>query len=220
MQFKTIYEDKNVRVIEKPAGVVADNIPRRAHRLDKDTSGVLVVAKNDEALNFLQKQFKERKVQKKYLALVIGNLKINQGTIETLIGRSPKDRKKQKVYLPHEPAAIGKRTAITEYKVLQRFGNYTLCEVQPRTGRKHQIRCHFAYLGHPIVGDKMYGFKNQPSPEGLQRQFLHANYLKIELPNGEKKEFISELPDDLKRVLVRLRKQKQYFMSTNLKHYA
>jgi len=108
--------------------------------------------------------------------------------------------------LPHEPDAKGKRKAITKYRVIERFENYTLCEVSPLTGRKHQIRCHFAYLGHPIAGDKMYRFKNQPTPEGLKRQFLHAHYLKIELPNGEKKEFVSELPQDLKEVLRNLKK--------------
>ncbi|MCD6528105.1 RluA family pseudouridine synthase [bacterium] len=203
---KVIYEDKDIRVIEKPAGVIADNIPKRVHRLDKDTSGLLVVAKNDKSLKFLQKQFKERKVQKKYLALVVGNLKTNEGVIETLIGRSPKDRRKQKVFFPYEPGASRKRKAITKYRVIERFKNYTLCEVQPLTGRKHQIRCHLAYLGHPIAGDKMYGFKNQPTPEGLKRQFLHANYLKIELPKGEKKEFFSDLPYNLKEVLTKLKR--------------
>ena len=202
---KIIYEDDNLLVIDKPAGVVADEIPRRIHRLDKDTSGILLVAKNDKALEFLQKQFKEREVKKKYLALVAGNLKKEEGVIETLIGRSPGDRRKQKVYLPGEPNAQEKRKAVTEYKVLQRFENYTLIKVEPKTGRKHQIRTHLAYLGHPIAGDKLYGFKNQPRPEGLKRQFLHASYLKVKLPNGKTKEFKSELPNELKLCLQNLK---------------
>jgi 23S rRNA pseudouridine1911/1915/1917 synthase len=204
-KLKVIYEDENLLVIDKPAGVNADDFPRRVHRLDKDTSGILLIAKNDKALNFFQKQFKERKVKKKYLALVVGNLKNKEGTIETLLGRSPKDRRKQKVYLPQEPKAKGKREAITRYKILQRFKNYDLIEVEPQTGRKHQIRTHFAYLGHPVAGDKLYGFKNQPIPQGLKRQFLHASYLKIGLPNEIIKEFKSDLPKDLKNILNNLK---------------
>jgi len=201
---RLVYEDENVLVIDKPAGINSDSFERRAHRLDKDTSGILLIAKNDKTLDFLQKQFKEGEVEKKYLALVVGNIKTEGGKIETLIGRSPKDRKKQKVYLLHEPGSEGRhppttlREAITEYKVLEKFENYTLIEVLPKTGRKHQIRVHLAYLSHPIVGDKMYGFKNQPLPKGLNRQFLHANYLKVKLPNGKTKEFKSGLPSDLK----------------------
>jgi 23S rRNA pseudouridine1911/1915/1917 synthase len=198
---KVIYEDGDLLVVDKPAGVNADDIPKRVHRLDKDTSGVLLIAKNDKALEFFQKQFKERKVEKKYLALVVGEIKEKWGAIETLIGRSPKDRRKQRVYLPHDPEAKGKREAVTEYRVLKKFKNYTLVEVIPKTGRKHQIRAHFAYLGHPIAGDKLYGFKNQPCPKGLNRQFLHASYLKIRFPDGKTKEFESELPEDLKSVI-------------------
>ena len=205
MGFNILYEDEDLSIIDKPAGVNCDDFEKRVHRLDKDTSGILLAAKNDKALEFLQKQFKERKVKKKYLALVAGNLKKGEGVIETLIGRSPGDRRKQKVYLPGEPNAQEKRKAITEYKVLQRFKNYDLIEVEPRTGRKHQIRTHFAYLGHPIAGDKLYGFKGQICPEGLKRHFLHASYLKIKLPDGETKEFKSELPDDLKLCLVNLK---------------
>ena len=231
---KIIYEDENVLVVDKPAGTVVfpegnqlidrektlidlllekflylkntGNPPRYGivHRLDKDTSGVLLVAKNDKSLEFLQKQFKDRKALKKYNALVIGNLKQSQGKIETLVGRAQKDKRKQKVYLLHEPKAEGKRTAITEYKTLKNFKNYALIEATPKTGRKHQIRCHFAYLGHPIAGDKLYGFKNQPCPKDLKRQFLHASYLKIELPDGKTKEFKSELLKDLKKSLENL----------------
>jgi len=215
-KLKIIYEDKDLLVIDKPAGTNSDNFERRVHRLDKDTSGILLIAKNNKALEFLQKQFKEKKVKKKYLVLVVGNLKNKGGAIETLIGRSPKDRRKQKVYLFPEPKAEGKRKAITKYKVLKRFSapkgqdlakgekNYTLIEAVPKTGRKHQIRCHLAYLGYPVAGDKMYGFKNQPCPRDLNRQFLHANYLKAELPDVKEKEFKSDLPKDLKKVLKNL----------------
>lgn len=251
MKLKVIYEDKNVLVIDKPAGIIVfpegkikekalidyllekfpdlknvGEVPRYGivHRLDKDTSGILLVAKDNKTLNFLQKQFKERKVNKKYLALVVGNIKTNQGKIETLIGRALKNRKKQRVYLSYEPKAKGKklRKAVTEYKVLKRFSasaksyggstkasgegekKYTLIEAIPKTGRKHQIRCHLAHLYYPIAGDKVYGFKNQPIPKGLNRQFLHANYLKIRLPEGQKKEFKLELPKDLLKILENL----------------
>jgi len=198
---KIIYQDNDLLVYDKPAGINCDDFSKRVHRLDKDTSGILLIAKTDKVLEFLQKQFKERKVKKKYLALVVGNLKNKEGVIETLIGRSPSDRKKQKVYLAHEPGSQRKRKAITKYKVWQRFRDYDLIEVELKTGRKHQIRTHFAYLGHPIAGDKMYRFKNQPAPEELKRHFLHSHYLKIKLPNGREKEFKSELPDDLKEIL-------------------
>jgi len=218
---KTIYEDENIQVLDKPAGIIADDIQKRVHRLDKDTSGILLTAKNEKVLDFLQKQFKERKVKKKYLALVVGNIKTegvvkedksssspfaNARVIETLLGRSPKDRKKQKVYLPHEPKAEGKREAITKYRVLESFKNYDLIEVEPLSGRKHQIRTHLSHIGHPIAGDKMYGFKNQLNPKGLDRHFLHASYLKIKLPNNQIKEFKSEMPEDLKKVLNNLKR--------------
>ena len=204
MKFNIIYEDGDVLVIDKPAGLVVDDIERRVHRLDKDTSGILLIAKNDKSLEFLQKQFKEKKVEKKYIALVVGNLKTNQGEIETLLGRSPGDRRKQKVFLAGEPGSRGKRKAVTRYKLLQRFQNFDLIEVEPKTGRKHQIRTHFAYLDHPIAGDKLYGFKNQPCPRNLKRQFLHASYLKITLPNGVEKEFNSELPEELNKIIKNL----------------
>jgi len=199
---RVIYEDENLQVLDKPAGIDVDNIPRRVHRLDKDTSGIFLVAKNDKALEFFQKQFKEREIKKKYLCLVIGNLKNKEGEVKTLLGRSPKNRRKQKVFLPQEPGALGKREAITNYKVLERFKNYDLIEVEPKTGRKHQIRAHFSYLGHPIAGDKLYGFKNQLCPKGLKRQFLHASYLKIKMPDEKIKEFRLELPEDLKSVII------------------
>ena len=234
---RTIYEDEDLVVYDKSTGMNCDDFPLRIHRLDKDTSGVFLVAKNQKALEFFQKQFQERKVEKKYTALIVGHLKNEEGVgdetkvssspkrasaklkeenevlfafaaarvINTLLGRSPKDKRKQKVYLSNLPESKGKREAITKYKLLQRFENYDLIEAEPKTGRKHQIRAHFAHLNHPIAGDKLYGFKNQPCPEGLKRQFLHATYLKIKMPDGETKEFQSELPEYLKKVLEKIK---------------
>jgi len=215
-----IYEDKDFLVIDKPAGidVIAlgeelskkyselKNVQRNGiiHRLDKDTSGLILVAKNKKTLIFFQKQFKNRKVDKKYIALAIGDLKNNGGVIETLIGRSKKDGKKQKVYLKTEPGVQNKREAITEYRVVKRYKDYTLLEIILKTGRKHQIRCHLAYINHPIAGDKTYRFKNQLCPTGLNRQFLHAAYLKIKTPNNENKEFESKLPRELKKIIENL----------------
>ena len=227
-----IFQDENILVVEKPAGIVTlpdektksgvflelllsefpelKNVNERGgilHRLDKDTSGLILVAKNKENFNFLVKQFKERKVEKKYLALVVGKISGEKGVIETLVGRSPKDRKKQKAFLLLDPEAKkqGLRRAITEYKILKHFrdnkNDYTLVEVSPKTGRKHQIRAHLAYVGYPIAGDKVYGFKNQPVPKGLSLHFLHASYLKIELQDGNGREFHCPLPENLKGVV-------------------
>ena len=155
---------------------------------------------------FEKTPFKERKVIKKYLALVVGEIKEGQGKIETLIGRAPKDRRKQKVYLPNEPNAKGKRKAETHFKIIKIFKGYTLLELKPKTGRKHQIRCHLSWFHHPIAGDKLYSFKNQPKPKNLNRQFLHASYLKVKLPSGEEKEFRSKLPKDLEEVIKLLKR--------------
>lgn len=219
-----IYEDDNLLVIDKPAGLIVfpekptteitlidlilkerpelknTNEPPRygiAHRLDKDTSGILLVAKDKNTLDFLQKQFKSRQVSKKYTALVVGQIKTDEGIIDSLIGRSPKNRLKQKAYPIFESESKGKRKAITKYRVLQRFKDYTMIEAEPLTGRKHQIRVHLEHINHPITGDKLYGFKNQPTPKGLTRQFLHASYIKIIMQDGRIKEFNSTLPEDL-----------------------
>jgi 23S rRNA pseudouridine1911/1915/1917 synthase len=234
MDLKIIYEDDNVLAVDKPAGIIVfpeGNIPADGqktlidyliekypelkntglpirfgivHRLDKETSGIILVAKNNLTLKFLQDQLKESKVEKKYIALVVGKVKENKGKIETLIGRAPKDRRKQRVYLPEEPGSQNKRKAETLYKALERFSDYTLLEIEPKTGRKHQIRCHLAWFHHPIVGDKLYGFKNQPCPKELSRQFLHASYLKVDLPT-KKKEFKSDLSEDLKKIIKKLK---------------
>ncbi|MBI2577915.1 MAG: RluA family pseudouridine synthase [Candidatus Wildermuthbacteria bacterium] len=175
-----------------------------AHRLDKDTSGVLLAAKTKEMFTYLQAQFKARAVEKTYVCLVQGQIKRDEGTIDTLLGRAPQDRRKQKAYSIFDPNQEGKRRALTEYRVIKRFAEYTLLEAYPKTGRKHQIRAHFAFLGHPLAGDKLYSFKNQPAPEGLHRQFLHALRLKVPLANGTSKEFISELPGDLREILSKI----------------
>jgi 23S rRNA pseudouridine1911/1915/1917 synthase len=233
MDVKIIYENNDVLVVNKPAGLIVfpeGNIsgektlidyliekdstlksvgeaPRYGivHRLDKDTSGVLLVAKSPEALIFLQKQFKNREVGKKYVCLVNGVVKEDKGEIKTLIGRAQGDKRKQRVYSPGQAKSEGKREAITEYKVLERFKDYTLLEVNIKTGRRHQIRCHFSFIHHPIVGDKLYGFKDSPIPEGLTRQFLHSSYLKIQLPNGKIQEFLSDLPEELKIIINNLK---------------
>lgn len=174
-----------------------------AHRLDKETSGVLVVAKTPEALEFLRKQLKERKAQKRYLCLVEGTLKQDEGIVHTLLARSPADRRKQRTFPLEEPKE-GRREAVSEWKVAERLEGCTLLEVSPKTGRKHQIRAHMASLGTPVAGDKLYGFKNQKVPKGLQRQFLHAASLTIALPAGDQKTFHSELPEELQAVLETL----------------
>jgi len=232
MDIKIIYEDNDILVVDKPAGVVVfpegqtkentlietlvekypelknvGEAPRYGivHRLDKDTSGILLVAKNSEALIFLQKQFKNREVEKKYVCLVDGVVENDSGIIETLIARAKGDPRKQRAYSPVN-APKSAREAITEYKVLGRYKDYTFLEVEMKTGRRHQIRCHFSYLKHPIAGDKLYAFKNSKIPDGLTRQFLHAQKLKIQLPNGSAEEFISELPEELKKILNALEK--------------
>jgi len=228
MELKIIYEDENLLVIDKPSGIIVfpeekikektlvdyllerypllkeTGIPPRygiIHRLDKETSGILLTAKNNLSLKFFQKQFKERRVIKKYIALLVGSLEENSGIIKTLIGRCPREKNKQKVYLPFEPGAQGKREAITEYEIIKQFKDYTLVEATPKTGRKHQIRTHFAYLHHPIAGDKLYGFKGQKKPDNLKRHFLHASYLKINLLNNKITEFKSNLTEDLRNVI-------------------
>lgn len=226
MEIKIIYEDRNILVIDKPAGLLVHPVkdsneptlvdwlvkrypdikkvgesperPGIVHRLDKNTSGLLIVAKNNEAHVYLKEQFKKRLVKKKYLALVIGKPKDKSGIIVKSISRSWK--KKKQTVVPGKTF----KEAITRYKVLKEFKNYSLLEVMPETGRTHQIRVHLASIGYPIAGDEKYKFKRQPKIKGLKRQFLHANYLKLSLPNGEVKEFRSELPDDLNRILNEL----------------
>ena len=218
MKIPIIYEDENIVVINKPAGLLVhpagnpksqilnpktliDYFPdaKLAHRLDKDTSGLLLLAKNEKTYDWLKSQFSNRQITKKYIALVHGKLKDRKGIITKTISKSKKRGGSQTT------TPIGKRReAITRYKVLKEFENYTSLEVTPETGRTHQIRVHLASIGHPIAGDEKYKFKRQSIPEGLKRLFLHASYLKFSLPNGEVKEFHSNLPKDLEKILKNL----------------
>ncbi len=229
-KIKVIYQDQDLLVIDKPSGFVVfsekeketvmtmllDQFPElkkvgkgprygMVHRLDRETSGLLLIAKNKKAFIHFQKQFKKRKVVKKYIALVFGNIKQNSGIIKTLIGRSSKDRTKKRAYSLFSSGSDKKR-AISQYEVLKRFSNnkkrYTLLEVEIKTGRTHQIRVHLQYLGHPIVGDKDYKFRKQPLE--IKRHFLHAQFLKISLLDGRIKEFHSEIPQYLNDYLKTL----------------
>jgi 23S rRNA pseudouridine1911/1915/1917 synthase len=220
-----IYEDSNLVVINKPArmvvhpsaghqsgtlvnailahspdieGIGGEKRPGVVHRLDKDTSGVILIAKNDRTHNFLQDQFSSRKVRKVYLALVDGIPKSSSGIIETSIGRSKRDRKKMAVF-PEGQA----REAVTEFNIINSFDKHALLEVRPITGRTHQIRVHLAFIGTPIVGDRVYGRK-KPSLR-LGRQFLHASEIQISLPDGIGLEtFQAPLPEELEAQLTEL----------------
>jgi 23S rRNA pseudouridine1911/1915/1917 synthase len=181
------------------AGVGDERRPGIVHRLDKDTSGLLVVAKNDLAHRELQRQFKEREVEKVYLALLDGAPPSERGRIEAPIGRDLRDRKRMAVV----PESKG-RLAVTEYRVLEHFPAHTLVEAHLLTGRTHQIRLHCAYLKCPIVGDTVYGRRKPSLP--LKRQFLHAGRLTFDLPgSGERRTFEAALPEELQRLLAGLR---------------
>jgi len=218
--FKIIYEDGDLLVVDKPAGLAVHPAPGHpahtlinallshlselpdtgsplrpgiVHRLDKDTSGLMLVAKNVSAHATLSDQFKKRSVTKAYLVLVKGHLTPDEGIIEAPIGRDPRHRKRMAV------VAEGRgRQARTEYRVVEHIDDYTLLEVKPETGRTHQIRVHLSAIGYPVVGDPTYGVKS-PS---LSRQFLHASRLGFHLPSsGEYVEFESGLPPDLQQAL-------------------
>jgi len=225
-----VYEDNDLLVVDKPSGMVVhpsaghrtgtlvnavlahapqmtgvggEQRPGIVHRLDKDTSGIIVVAKNDRAHRFLQAQFKERTVEKSYLGLVHGVPPSANGRVETAIGRDKKFRKRMAIY--HEKSSKT-RFAVTRYSTVEKFDEWTLLEIKPITGRTHQIRVHMSYLGCPIVGDLLYGNRRMVSGlHGLQRQFLHAARLKIAIPKGDTRIFISPLPKDLENVLTQSR---------------
>ena len=171
---------------------VGDSLrPGVVHRLDKDTSGVMLVAKNRVAQMSLSDQFKSHSVHKVYLVLVKGHLTPEEGIIEAPMGRDPRNRKRMAVVTEG-------REARTEYRVIRYIGDYTLLEVMPETGRTHQIRVHLSAIGYPVVGDSVYGVKSPYLP----RQFLHASRLGFKLPStGEYVEFTSELPPDLEQAL-------------------
>lgn len=220
MNIPIIYEDNDVVVINKPTGLLAHPVTNEketlinlmkekypeaklVHRLDKDTSGLMVIAKNEKTYEWLKSQFLNRKIHKKYLALVNGILKDKKGIIAKSISKSRKRGGSQTT------APIGKmREALTRYEVIKEFSakgeNYTLLEVSPETGRTHQIRIHLASIGHPLAGDDKYKFKRQAKIDGLNRQFLHASYLQFQLLDGKIMEFGSELPEELNKVLKNL----------------
>lgn len=222
-----IFENDDLLVVNKPAGMVVhpaaghssgtlvnavlghdpeiegiggEERPGVVHRLDKYTSGLILLAKNERAHRWLQDQFRLRQVEKTYLALVDGKPPTPSGRVEAHIGRDPKNRKRMAIL-----SASKGREAISEYKTLASFKNHTLLEFHPLTGRTHQIRLHCAFLKCPIVGDEVYGRKTSTIP--LARHFLHAIRLKIVLP-GETaaRTFEADLPSELKGVLEQMRK--------------
>ena len=204
-----IYQDDDVLVVNKPPGLVIDRealeTPDRlvVHRLDKDTSGLLVFAKTEEALENLQQQFKERDVKKRYLALVRGKVEPRSGTIDKPIGRAPKGIGKFVV-------VEGGRPSVTKYVAAEFYSAQTLLDVTPLTGRTHQIRVHLKSIGHPIVGDKLYASRRQQREDEkiIERQFLHAYRLGFEHPRtGEWLTFEIGLPEDLQKVLDNTKSQ-------------
>lgn len=222
-----LYEDEDILVVNKPKGMVVHPAPGHynhtlvnavmyhcgedlsgingvirpgiVHRIDMDTTGSLLVCKNDRSHQILADQLKEHSITRRYHAVVLGNLKDQTGTVNVPIGRHPTDRKKMST------RSNSARPAITHYRVLERFGDYTYIECELETGRTHQIRVHMASIGHPILGDKVYG----PSrcPFNLEGQTLHAKILGITHPStGEYIEFDAPLPEYFLRLLDRLRK--------------
>lgn len=221
------YEDDDCLVINKPSKMVAHpsighetgtlvhavlgycpdvlgvggiQRPGIVHRLDKDTSGLIVVAKNDNALWYLQKQFKERTIDKRYLALVFGQVEPAQALIDAPLGRERNERKKMGVVTdPH----LQSRPSQTEYRTITTYDAFTLLECKPLTGRTHQIRVHLAYVNHPIVGDLIYGRRKSSQPyRKVQRHFLHAARLTFKRPSdGEEVIVSAELPPELQGIL-------------------
>lgn len=220
-----LYEDQDVIVVDKPKGMVVHPAPGHytgtlvnallyhckeglsgingvlrpgiVHRIDRDTTGSVIACKNDEAHDFIAAQLKEHSIVRRYHAIVYGNLKEDAGTVHTQIGRHPNDRKKMAVL------SRGGKEAVTHYKVLQRFGKYTYIECQLETGRTHQIRVHMAHLGHPLLGDTVYGPKDCPFQ--LEGQTLHAKILGFIHPGtGEYIETDSPLPEYFKTLLKKL----------------
>lgn len=220
-----VYEDRDLIVIDKPAGMVVHPAPGHSrgtlanaliahvpdiavggshrpgivHRLDKDTSGLIVAAKTDRGRTSLVAQWADRSVTKTYLALVSGVIDEDEATIDAPIGRDPKHRQRMAVVRSGRPA-------ITHFRVLERFAHATLLEVSIETGRTHQIRVHLAFIGHPVISDPVYGQGSSDSP-ALARQFLHASELAFDLPGGERVAFAAPLPGDLQATLDLVRAQ-------------
>lgn len=221
-----VFENDQLMVINKPAGMVVhpaaghdsgtlvhaalgyapdlqgiggEKRPGVVHRLDKDTSGLILMAKNDTAHRWLQDQFRLRKVEKIYLALVDGSPPTPSGRIEASVGRDTKQRKRMAVVQPEKG-----RAATSEYQTREKFTNHCLLEVKPVTGRTHQIRLHLAFVGCPVVGDTVYGHRKPSLP--LERHFLHAWRLTIRLPGeSQPHSFEAPLPEELQQMLEYLR---------------
>lgn len=226
-----VYQDDDVAVVNKPQGLTVhagngnfdgtlvnallyhlDHLsgiggvlrPGIVHRIDKNTSGLLLVAKNDAAHRSLAAQIEAKTCRRIYVALLEGNVKQESGTVSNYIGRSPTDRVKMAVVPPEKG-----KLAVTDYRVLARSEGYTLCEFSLHTGRTHQIRVHAKFLGHPVVGDDVYGFKRQKF--GLQGQLLHACRINFTHPRtGEEMEFSAPLPDYFTDVLKKLKFDLKY----------
>lgn len=180
-------------------GIGGEKRPGVVHRLDKDTSGLIMLAKNDPTHNLLQNQFRSREVQKDYLGLVDGVPPTPTGRIEAPIGRDPKTRKKMAVVSPQKG-----RQAVSEYLTLETFPDHTLLEIHPITGRTHQIRLHLSFLGCPVAGDTVYGKRHSTIP--LDRHFLHAYRLSVRLLGEEEpRTFEAPLPQELEDILIQIR---------------
>lgn len=179
--------------------------PGIVHRLDRETSGIMVIAKNNEAFSYLKNLFQEKKINKGYLALVSGILKNKSGTIDAAIGRIASSTKRSVLAKKMKDL----KEARTDYQLLKNFpsetdSGFALLEVYPKTGRTNQIRVHLQSIHHPIVGDEVYGPKKMKLPAGLKRMFLHAYFLELPLKEGKVMRLEADLPDDLKRVLTNL----------------
>lgn len=212
MKIKTLYEDSDILAIDKPAGILVDEISKKfpkyilAHRLDRETSGVMLLAKNEKAHEFLKKQFSDRTVKKVYNAVVTGNVKEDHGTVNKPIGRSPKDFRR---WLAGRGARGELREAVTQYKVLKRFekggDKFTYLEIRPKTGRTHQIRVHMKYINHPVAGDSLYNPKEKKWP----RMMLHAHSIEFSAlggsasggKNNNRIKVESPLPKEFARIL-------------------
>lgn len=205
MKIPIIYEDNDIIAVNKPAGIearkVAEHFPRAqlAHRLDRDTSGVLLLAKNERAHEYLKRLFQERKIKKTYFALVEGIVKEKNGAIDLPIGRSPRHPSRR---VAGESLRGKTREARTVWRVKKYFPSdqYTLLELSPESGRTHQIRVHLKAIGHPVVCDKLYLAKRL-CPEGLARQFLHAFALEFKTEKGSTMRLEADMPEDLQKVI-------------------
>lgn len=225
LPLEVVYEDNDVVVINKAAGMVVhpsaghssgtlvnallyrypdmqvgnDLRPGIVHRLDRDTSGLMVVVRNDRARAYITEQQQARSMHKAYLVMVEGHLKEPEGTIDAPIGRHPSDRLRQAI-------VSNGRHAVTHYRVLEEIGNYSLVEARLETGRTHQIRVHFAHMQRHVVGDPLYGLRRPRASFGLQRQFLHSYQLGFRLPStSEWQQWSVPLPADLQQALERIR---------------